>query len=213
MVFVSDALTSKKVTVVGILREEIISARLKPNDPIVEGRWAAKLNVARASVREAINILATEGFVQKGVASSARVTAFSQDDVLQIYEARIALECMGARLVAVRGPDLSELDQAIEDMYSSAQCGNMRNYFERDLNFHLLLCEKSGNRFLLDHLRRLIVPFFAFRVLRQTTKDPARGCLDHQRILDAVRSGDPDFAHKEMETMIRYFSKESIGLT
>jgi DNA-binding GntR family transcriptional regulator len=212
MIFVPDALTSKKVTVAGILREEIISARLKPDDPIVEGKWAVKLNVARASVREAINILAAEGFVQKGVARSARVTAFSPDDVLQIYEMRIALECMGARLVATRRPDLSELDQAIEDMHSSAQCGNIRSYAERDLSFHLLLCEKSGNRFLLDHLRRLIVPFFAFCVLRHTIEDPVRGCADHRRILQAVRSGDPDFAHKEMETMIRCFSEENARL-
>src|ERR1700733_6056761 len=105
MAFVPDSLTSKKVTVAGILREEIISARLKPDDPIVEAKWAAKLHVARASVREAINILAAEGFVQKGVARSARVTAFSPDDVSQIYETRIALECMAARLVATRRPD------------------------------------------------------------------------------------------------------------
>ena len=98
-------------------------------------------------------------------------------------------------------------------MHSSAQCGNIRSYAERDLSFHLLLCEKSGNRFLLDHLRKLIVPFFGFCVLRHTIEDQLRGCADHRRILQAVRSGDPDFAHKGMETMIRCFSEESVGLT
>ena len=215
MAFPVDAsLTSVKVNVAGLLREEMITDRLKPGEPIVEGKWAAKLKVARASVREAINILAAEGFVQKGLARTARVTAFSLEDVVQIYDTRVALEGMAAGLVAARGPDLSDLDQTIADMYSAVQCGNIRNYCERDLSFHLLLCEKSGNRFLLEHLRRLIVPFFAFCVMRhkEAIGDPARGCGDHRAILKAVRSGDPELAQREMVAMMRHFSKEAVGL-
>ena len=185
MAFPVDAsLTSVKVNVAGLLREDMITDRLKPGEPIVEGKWAAKLKVARASVREAINILAAEGFVQKGLGRTARVTAFSLEDVVQIYDTRVALEGMAAGLVAARGPDLSDLDQTIADMYSAVQCGNIRNYCERDLSFHLLLCEKSGNRFLLEHLRRLIVPFFAFCVMRhkEAIGDPAQGCGDHRAI-------------------------------
>jgi DNA-binding GntR family transcriptional regulator len=214
MAFALDAsLTSVKVSVAGLLREEILSDRLKPGEPIVEGKWAAKLKVARASVREAINILSAEGFVQKGLARTARVTAFSLEDVVQIYETRIALEGMAARLVATRKPDLSELDQVIADMDSAVQCLNVRTLRERDLAFHLLLCEKSGNRFLLEHLRRLIVPFFAFCVLRHKNAlgDSKRGYGDHRRILEAVRSGDPDFAQREVAKIIQCFSEEEVG--
>src|SRR5207237_8620748 len=91
---VDSSLTSVKVNVAGLLRKEMITDRLKPGEPIVEGKWAAKLKVARASVREAINILAAEGFVQKGLARTARVTAFSLEDVVQIYDTRVALEGM-----------------------------------------------------------------------------------------------------------------------
>jgi DNA-binding GntR family transcriptional regulator len=121
---------------------------------------------------------------------------------------------MGARLVATRMPDLSDLDQTVADMYSAVQCGNIRSYCERDLAFHLLLREKSGNRFLLEHLRRLIVFFFAFRVLRhkEDIGDPERGCGDHRAILEAVRSGDPELAQREMVAMIRHFSRETVGL-
>jgi DNA-binding GntR family transcriptional regulator len=34
---------------------------------IIEGKWAQKFGVAQGSIREAINILALEGFVTKGV--------------------------------------------------------------------------------------------------------------------------------------------------
>jgi DNA-binding GntR family transcriptional regulator len=210
---VHSSLTPVKVNVAGILREEMMSARLKPGDPIVEGKWAAKLKVARASVREAINILWAEGFVQKGLARSARVTAFSQEDVVQIYETRVALEGMAARLVATRKPDLSELDQLVADMRSAAQCENVRTFRERDLSFHLLICEKSGNRFLLEHIRELLVPFFAFVVLRRKSAmgDLNRDCEEHRRILEAIRSGDPDSAQRDVTTILQRFSEHTAG--
>ena len=218
MVFGDDnSLTSVKGNVAGVLREEIITGRLSPGERIVEGKWAVKLKVAQASVREALNILAAEGFVQKELNRSARVTVLSDEDVVQIHEVRTSLESLAARLVAIRQPDLSDLDQAIADMLSAVQCGNMRTYCERDLGFHLLLCEKSGNRFLLEHVRRLLVPLFAFIVLRQhaAMDDPDRwhrSYEEHRKILQAVRSGNPDVAAGEMAAMIQCFSSETVDL-
>src|SRR4030095_11842566 len=114
-----SALTSVKGNIAGILREEIISGKLGPGEQIVEGRWATKLKVAQASVREALNILAAEGFVQKELNRSARVTVLSDQDVVQIHEVLTSLESLAARLVALRRPDLSDLDQAIADMLSA----------------------------------------------------------------------------------------------
>src|SRR5712692_5521759 len=113
-----SSLTSVKGNVAAILREEIISGRLNPGERIVEGRWGAKLKVAQASVREALNILAAEGFVQKELNRSASVTVLSDEDVVQVYEVRTSLESLAARLVATRRPDLRELDQVIADMHS-----------------------------------------------------------------------------------------------
>lgn len=212
MVFALDSLASVKGNVAGFLREEIIAGRLNPGERIVEGRWAARLNVAQASVREALNLLATEGFVEKQPGRSARVTVLDASDVAQIYELRTSLEGFAARLVALRQPDLSQLEQAINDMHSAVQCGNMRAWCERDLNFHLLLCEKSGNHFLLEYVRRLIVPLFAFIALRQHAimNDPERwrkSYEDHRRILDAIRTGDSYFAQREVETIIQHFGE------
>jgi DNA-binding GntR family transcriptional regulator len=206
-----------KGSIAGILREEIVSGRLAPGEQIVEGRWAAKLKVAQASIREALNILAAEGFVQKELGRSARVTALSEEDVIQIHQVRTSLESLAARLVAVRMPDLSEFEQALADMHSAVQCGNVRTYCERDLYFHLLLCEKSGNRFLLEHVRRLIVPLFAFIVLRQhaAMANPNRwrkSYEEHRHILQAISSGNPDLAEREVAKSIQKFSVETVDL-
>jgi DNA-binding GntR family transcriptional regulator len=213
----NGSLTSVKGNVAGVLWEEIISGRVKPGEPIVEGKWAAKLKVAQASVREALNILAAAGFVQKELGRSARVTMLSDDDVFHIYEVRTSLEGLAARLVAKRRPDLGDLRQTIADMHSALACGNMKTYCDRSLAFHLLLCEKSGNRILLEHAHRLIVPLFAFILLDQHAtmydRDRWRQSLeDHERILQAVASGDPDLAEREVEGIIRSFSERTVSL-
>src|SRR2546428_9383861 len=105
------SLTSVKGTVAAILREEIITGRLEPGEPIVERKWATKLRVAQASVREALNVLAAEGFVQKQLARSARVTILSEKDLVQLWELRTVLECFAARQVAAKRPDLRKLEQ------------------------------------------------------------------------------------------------------
>jgi DNA-binding GntR family transcriptional regulator len=212
-----NSLVSVKGGVAGVLREEIISGRIGPDEPIAEGKWAAKLKVAQASVREALNILAAEGFVEKELGRSARVTALSEKDVSDIFQIRAPLEGLAARLIATNRPDLSELDQTIADMRSAVECRNMRIYCERDLRFHLLICEKSGNPFLLEHVRRLIVPLFAFIVLRQhAAMDESdrwqKGYETHRRILAFLHDADPETAEREVSGIVGVFRKETLGL-
>ena len=88
-----------KDSVAVVLRDEIIRGNLAPGDRIVEGKWAARLGVAQTSIREAINSLMAEGFVQKGSGKTATVTSLSAEDVVQIYQLRAALEGLAARLV------------------------------------------------------------------------------------------------------------------
>lgn len=210
-------LTSVKGNVAGILREEIISGRIQPGERIVEGKWAPKLKVAQASVREALNILAAEGFVQKNLGRSARVIELTREDVVQIYEVRTYLERLAARLVAIKRPDLSDMHGLIADIQSAVSSGNLRGCCERTLAFHLLLCEKSGNRFLLEQLRHIAVPLFAFILLREhaSMEDRQRwwrSVEDHKLILRAVETGDPDMAECVLGDMIRSFSERTISL-
>lgn len=83
-----------KHTLAEQLRAEIVSGALSPGARIVASTWGRKVGVAQGSIREAINILAREGFVSKASGRSARVVSLSEDDVLRLYELRRALEGM-----------------------------------------------------------------------------------------------------------------------
>lgn len=200
-----------KESIASILRERITSGELRPGEIIVEGRWARQLDVAQASVREAINILVAEGFLQKEASRSATVTRLRWGDVVQMYQVRASLEGLAARLIAEKGDDLADLDEAIARMRAAGETGVVRSLVERDTAFHLLLCRKSGNPFLIESARKLLLPLFAFTLIRALENgigpEPWVDSLaDHARLVDAIRSGDPYFAEHYVARTVRGFA-------
>ena len=176
-----------------------------------------KLKVAQASIREALNILIAEGFVQKEPGRSATVTTLNDRDLYNIYEVRASLESLAGRLVAERRPDLSDLDQVIADMRAAADCNNAEAFYRRDLSFHLLVCQKSGNPVLEQSIRRIVGPLFAFVVMRIHAKrrdlEELRESVEHHRqMLEVLRSGDPETAERHFSASIRRFLIDTQGM-
>lgn len=193
------------------LRTEIVSGSLSPGERIVEGTWARRLGVAQASVREAIHILAHEGFVTKAAGRSARVVNLSEEDVLDLYELRGALEGLAAFRAAKTAADTSRLQSLVEVMRSSASEGRAAELLAGDLEFHLELCRMGGNAPLLEHARRVLLPFFAFvriRVLAsgQSTSMWARDLEAHQRIIDLIREGEGRVAEQYVNRVMERFA-------
>jgi DNA-binding GntR family transcriptional regulator len=196
------------------LRTEIMNGSLPSGDRIVEGKWAQKFGVAQGSIREAINILALEGFINKEAGRSARVVHLTEADVAQLYELRGALEGLAARLAATRRPDLSKLETAVAGMRRAASEGNCEALLQHDLQFHLRLCELSGNPFIVEQSRRLLVPFFAFVRMRvatsgQTTSPWDKDLEAHQRIIDLLREGEDDVAELYVKRAMARFAKNA----
>ena len=195
-------------------REEIISGRFAPGEKIVEVKWSKLLKISQTSVREALNILLAEGFVQKGSGRTAQVTRLTDEDITHSYELRAVLEGYAARIVAQKKVPLGELEQTLSDMRSAIDCRNLRAFYERDLQFHLLLAENTGNAMLVQALKRIILPLFAFVVIRvqgARTEDKqwVRSLEQHKRIIDALKTHDPVFAERLVTQTVSTFHEET----
>ncbi|MGB6746356.1 MAG: GntR family transcriptional regulator [Terracidiphilus sp.] len=194
------------------LRAEILNGSLKPGERIVEGKWAAKFGVAQASIREAINILAQEGFVTKAPNRSARVIHLSEIDVSHIYYLRGAIEGLAARLAAQFRQDINGLQATMDAMRESATTGDREGLIDCDLHFHLALCDLSHNPYLIEHARRILVPLFAFVRMRvsasgQSTSAWEKDLEAHQRIIDLIREGEGEIAEQYVKKAMDRFAK------
>jgi DNA-binding GntR family transcriptional regulator len=194
------------------LRDEISSGALPPGVRIIEGTWGRKLGVAQGSIREAINLLAQEGFVTKVSGRSARVVSLNEQDVLHLYEIRGAIEGLAARLAAARQADVAKLQQIVDAMRRASRKNRTADLVDADREFHLELCRISGNPHLVEHAGRVLLPFFAFARIRiiaskQDTSAWDRDLEAHQRIVDLVREGEGEVAEQYIRRAMARFAE------
>src|SRR5579862_3119926 len=93
------------------LRQAILSGELPAGQPLAETTMAARLNVSRVPVREALVELEREGLVVFNERGRASVREFGDEDFAEIIGLRATLQVMSARLAAVKhtGEDLERL--------------------------------------------------------------------------------------------------------
>jgi DNA-binding GntR family transcriptional regulator len=205
-----------KHTVADRLRGKIIKGALRPGEKIVEGRCAKMFGVSQASIREAINILAKEGFVTKAQGRSARVVNLSAEDVRQIYEMRGALEGLAARLAAERKCDITGVEKALNTMQRSAENDDVAALLDANLGFHLGLCRLSENSYLIEDAYRLLTPFFAFVRIRaiasgQSASLWAKDFPAYQRVIELVREGEGDIVEEYMKKVMVRIAATAYG--
>ena len=199
------------------LRSAITEGRLLPGQRVVEGKWAREFGAAQASVREAINLLISEGFVVKDAGRSARVVRYTEQDVQRIYEVRTALEGMAALLACQRRSDLQSAEAAVDGMAAAVKSGDLRMLVESDLRFHVGIAEASGNPLLTDLVRRLISPLFAFVLLRVLKSHQGPGIWSeqlppHRRLIEIIWEGDPALAQQYAQHAMARFADSAHGL-
>src|SRR5437764_773605 len=141
------------------LREEILAARIDPGEKIVEGKWAREYGVAQISVREALNILAAQGFVTKGHGRSARVLKLERADIIHIYQVRGVLEGLAARLIAEDKLPVNDLELAFEEIHHAVGTGDLRQVIGSAQRFHMLMLQglfavpmKYATRWNYEHI-------------------------------------------------------------
>ncbi len=204
-----------KQNVADQLREAILSGRLALGEKIIENRWARQFGVAQVSVREALNILVAEGFVTKGHGRSARVLKLSDSDIIHTYQFRGALEGLAARLTVERKLPLGDLEAYMMALREAVATNDVRKVIDRVQRFHVCLLEKPGNPYLREDGRRLVVPLYAFTLMRALAKNLdarpwAEQLGNHQRMIDAIRMGNPHLAEQIVIHVVSLFQKAAL---
>ena len=197
------------------IRRWIIDGRLAQGERIMEEELAHDLGVSRNPVREALQTLAHEGFVELEPRRGARVMMLSDDRAADVFEVREALEGLVAKLAARRRTpeQLAELDQVIEQGRQVLATDDLSSLPELNSRFHRLLTECAASPTLdelLDGLTHLIEWLYTRRVRERGmwTWD------EHVAIAAAISEGDTARAHDLACQHIRnardaYFSSSS----
>jgi DNA-binding GntR family transcriptional regulator len=180
------------------LREAILDGYYKPAEKLDQEAIAEELRVSRTPVREAIRILASEGFVEVKAHHGAYINALSRKDVEEIYEARLLLEPELFRKVTDYIPDpvLQDLERRIIETHLEVERGDFTHHFISDTIFEETVLSYSPNRVLKELLLSLKNRFSVARyfALRQSPPLMLQSLEEHCEILRAMRARNPERA-------------------
>jgi DNA-binding GntR family transcriptional regulator len=203
------------------LEELILEGYLPPGHRLVESDLATHLQVSRGPIREALQLLERDGWIEVRPRRGAYVRIPSEAELDDFFRARNLLETEAARLAARRvrrdpggaAGTIEHLSQALERSASLSQelpdelsstdtalpalDGSRRHYRETSRNFHRTIVLLSGNTALadmLEYVMRRTRWWFASTaaVHRNSRRD------EHHHLLDAIMKGDEDLAAEAM---------------
>ncbi len=190
------------------IRQQIIQLDLAPGDVVREDALRSQLDIGRTPIREALQRLAREHFIQVIPRRGMFVTAIDVAELSTLLETRFVLEPYAARLAAARGTD--EQWEAMEAELLRAELATLpaRELMATDRRCHEIMWEAAENRFLLDTLDMLYAQ--SDRLWHQylsDVPDMSHAVTEHIEILDALRSGEGDRVAALMEEHVHSFDK------
>jgi DNA-binding GntR family transcriptional regulator len=181
---------SKKDQVIEALKSAILTGKLEPGDPIVENKVAQEMGVGTPLVREALIELEHQGFVQKFPYKGTYVTKLNPGDIEHIFRLRIELESLTIEWAKKNSTpaDIEELRRLAQGIRQGAEEMRLDVFYENDLAFHRKLWEMSGNPYLVDTLERLVVPLFAFFLMRndRDQENYIESANNHMQFVDSI---------------------------
>lgn len=177
------------------LRSEIIQGKIRPNERLIAADLAERLAISRTPVREALQLLASEGLVV-GIKRGYVVRDHTANEIRQIYEVRAALEGMAARLAAERANDLTIAEiEALGAHHDGLVLDDRKMLVDANSRFHASIMQAAENPRLEQINQRNSEHFFNHQIAQLYTDDEARTSVrGHGLILTALRERKPDAA-------------------
>jgi DNA-binding GntR family transcriptional regulator len=179
------------------LRAAIIAGAYVQGERLVEEEIAARFNVSRNPIREALRTLSSEGFVEIEPRRGARVASIDAAAAGELFELRAPLEGLVAGLAAQRRtePQVQRLGAIVDAGRRAVARGRLEELPALNTEFHGALAEAAGNHLLRSTLGRLsdiIRWIYAARISQRSTKS----WDEHAAIVDAVAAGDVERARR-----------------
>ena len=186
---------SKKLIVYEILKQRIVNHDIKPGEPINDGIISRELEVSKTPIREAVQQLEKEGFIENIPGKGAFVSRISIQDVRETFEIREMLECAAVKRAALRcDPQKLEAIRRAFDSRENSFLDDDSRHFRSGDQIHAFIFESIGNQRLMEIYRRLLDHIVRHRIHFFSDAHQGRSeesYREHVEILNALAAQDP----------------------
>jgi DNA-binding GntR family transcriptional regulator len=179
-----------------LIRDDIISGRLVANARLVVAELSERHKSPANAVREALQLLRSQGFVLLVHNKTARVRPIDQDFVRDVYEIGVLIEPSMVRwFVDMATPgDIAELER-IQQQIEANNFADPVLHGELDTQFHTVMYERHYNHLAAElwwkhrEVLRALARRYSYTLSRR-----AQVLRDHRGLIELVKAGDADKA-------------------
>ena len=182
-----------------VLKESIIKGFLEPGTKLLENRIAEKMQVSRTPVREAMQKLVAEGFVKTTPNQTIVVTEVSPEDIKEVLQIRGVLEGLAARIAAkkINRQEIDELESVVTQMSLHVTKENLSYYCKVDDEFHNLILNICGNKWIIQIRDNLGSFIYRFRIKSLSVPGRLKHSLEeHRAIMESLKKHDSENADR-----------------
>ncbi|MBP1995721.1 GntR family transcriptional regulator [Paenibacillus eucommiae] len=177
--------------VVKKLRKMILLGQLGPSLHLKEPDLAEQFGVSRGPIRDALQILIREGFVQRMANRRVVVRGFTSEDISDLYDMRLLLESHAIAIWQQRGCQthmLESLQDAIWPMENNFNFISSEEFSALDMAYHEALVSLSENKSLLHSWLGLKDILSSFLEVTNQGKDRSSSIVDvHRKMAQALQ--------------------------
>ena len=196
------------------LRHLILTLQIDPGLSVTEASLINRYGWGRTPLREAFQRLAEQSLLQVIPHHGVVVTPLSVFEFVEVMDAMAMVIGPAASLACkhLRETGLNQLEQTVKLGNIAASKLDFILVATQDFEFHRLLAESTGNRYLSRYLVHLHQVAMRFN-LASWKRDSSAGYSlnEHLRILDALRLHDEDQARSIMLEHIENARKRVMG--
>ena len=129
------------------IRKAIIAGHFKPGDRLIEQQLTEMINVSRHPVREALRLLAREGFVELRRNRGALVSAVDAGSVIEVYKVRMALGGIALNYLLAENKlqtaDIKRLEKLADRAIHLAELESQEATVNNDLEFQQAIIDAT----------------------------------------------------------------------
>ena len=190
---------SLRIRVFNAIENAILDGEYKDGDSLNELRLSKELGISRTPVREALMQLELEGLVRNVPNKGAVVVGVTEQDIHDIYEIRIRIEGLAARLCAenITEDELRALEQIVDLQEFYLLKNGTEQIWKLDGDFHKIIYDASRSRplrFTHSNFHNYIKK--ARDISVQTEGRAEKTVAEHRAILDAIKAHNGDLAEQ-----------------
>jgi DNA-binding GntR family transcriptional regulator len=187
---------TKQELVYKTLRDAIMRCDLAPGQRLLIDELARRLEVSAIPVREALQLLQSEGLVVNVPHVGATVAPISLESIHEVFAIMEGLEIVAARGAAERLSDkeAAELEALVSRMDEALEQHQYERWADLNSRFHLAIGRISAMPMLLEMTERVLARWdrlrrYYFDGVLVHRVDQAQA--EHHQLVDAMKAKDP----------------------